>query len=316
MQILTTNLDDSTVSVGERAGYGGDMYVRDGFPGQRLQVLPRPVVERALGHVPTSMVLTTDAGYFPHASHHGRSRKRGAAGAVIIVCTAGRGRCDSDDVHLAVEPGQALVLGPGVPHLYRADDVDPWTIWWVHLAGSTIPDWMDQLGARDRPVLIALAEINRLVDHIAEIVLTMETDGSDASLIRTGTQAWALLGGLLLSRVGGARPLSEPVLHAQQYLRDHLGEPVRVPELARLVGLSPSHFAAVFREATGGGVIEYLTRLRMARARELLGLTRRTVAEIALDVGYEDAFYFSRQFRKLHGCSPSEFRAGFEQGRI
>lgn len=316
MQILTKNLDNSMAPTAGDAGYGCVMLVRDGFPGQRLQVLPRPAVERALDHAPTSMVLTTDAGYFPHASHHGRSRKRGAAGAVVIICTSGSGWCEFDARAVPVEPGQALVIGPGVPHLYRADDADPWTIWWVHLAGNTIPDWMHRIGAADTPVVIALAEINRLVDHIADIVLTLETDGSDAALVRTGTHAWGLLGGLLLSRLGGARPPSQPVLHAQEFMLEHMDEPIRVPTLAAAVGMSASHFAAVFREATGGGVIEYLTRLRMARARELLGLTRRPVAEIALAVGYEDAFYFSRQFRKLHGCSPSEFRAGFDVGRI
>ena len=68
-------------------------------------------------------------------------------------------------------------------------------------------------------------------------------------------------------------------------------------------------FSTLFRAATGGGVVEYTKRLRMARARELLITSSRDIGDIADAVGYPDAFYFSRQFRTVHGCSPSEYRA-------
>src|SRR5690606_23348489 len=94
----------------------------------------------------------------------------------------------------------------------------------------------------------------------------------------------------------------------QAYLRDHLDAPVRVGDLAARVGLSTSHFAALFRKATGGGVIEYVKRLRIAQASELLMTTSMPVADVARAVGYDDPFYFSRQFRAGHACSPAVFR--------
>jgi transcriptional regulator GlxA family with amidase domain len=59
------------------------------------------------------------------------------------------------------------------------------------------------------------------------------------------------------------------------------------------------------------GVVEYHKRLRSARARELLITTDATVADIAHSVGYDDPFYFSRQFRAINGTSPSEYRSSF-----
>ncbi|MCD5314367.1 AraC family transcriptional regulator [Kineosporia babensis] len=79
-------------------------------------------------------------------------------------------------------------------------------------------------------------------------------------------------------------------------------------ELARRAQLSVSHFSAAFRRDTGVGVVEYVKRLRMARARFLLSATDQPVAEIATAVGYGDPFYFSRQFKKVVGQSPAQFR--------
>ncbi len=69
-----------------------------------------------------------------------------------------------------------------------------------------------------------------------------------------------------------------------------------------------SHFAAQFRRATGYSVVEYQTRVRMGRARELLDTTDRTIASVAREVGYGDPLYFSRQFRRIHGTSPRTYR--------
>ena len=70
------------------------MYLRDGFPGQRLHVLPRLLVGEALQRKPTSRMLVTDAGYFPHAAMHGRIRRAGAPEAIVIMCAEGSGWCE------------------------------------------------------------------------------------------------------------------------------------------------------------------------------------------------------------------------------
>ena len=76
-----------------------------------------------------------------------------------------------------------------------------------------------------------------------------------------------------------------------------------------MVGLSSSQFAAVFREHAGVPPLRYQTNLRMAMARDLLDGTDRSVAAIAVECGYEDALYFSRQFARVHGLSPSAYRS-------
>ncbi len=80
-------------------------------------------------------------------------------------------------------------------------------------------------------------------------------------------------------------------------------------DAARAVGMSESRFSTVFAQETGKTFTEYLTHLRLTRAKELLAGTDRKSAQIALEVGYNDAHYFSYLFKKNLGLTPGEYRA-------
>lgn len=289
--------------------------IRDGFPGQQMTVLPRPLVARAQAVAPTSQLLVTDAGHFPRAASHGRIRRRGAPEAVIIVCVEGRGWCTRPDDAvpgssggLSVRAGEALLIGPRVPHLYRADADDPWTIWWLHLTGLCVPGWMEQLGAQEAASVVRLHDPVRSAELAKAAVGALGRDETVDSLVAAAAHGWQLLASLLHDSRHREPGAVEPVRVVQQHLRDHLAEPVTVPELAELVGLSTSHLQAIFRRAVGTGPVAYLRSLRMARGRELLLLTRLPIAEVARRVGYRDQFYFSRHFSAAHGCSPTSYR--------
>jgi AraC family transcriptional regulator, arabinose operon regulatory protein len=282
----------------------------DGFPGQRLRVLPRPLVASALRRPPTSGLLVTDAGYFPRAANHGRHRPSGAPEAVVIVCTDGIGHCEAEGRTSVVPPGHALVIPPRVPHVYRSDPREPWTIWWLHATGSQLAPFLAVITDDGCEAVVELNDAYRAVSTIDDAIGFLERDETAPSLISAAGAGWSLLAQLAADVVGGGRQRTEPIRQAQEHLRRNFAKPVSVPDLARTAGLSPSHFSALFRAATGGGVVEYTKRLRMARARELLITTTSDVGDIARAVGYADAFYFSRQFRTVHGCSPSDYRAG------
>jgi transcriptional regulator GlxA family with amidase domain len=136
----------------------------------------------------------------------------------------------------------------------------------------------------------------------------LAADETSAALIAAAGGAWNLLARLAAERDSRDTDY-EPIARVQAYLRENLSSPLTVPELAGMASLSASHFSARFRAATGFSVLEYLKRLRMARARQLLIVTEDSIADIAATVGYPDSFYFSRQFSAVNHTSPSEFRA-------
>jgi len=296
------------------------MLIPDGFPGQRLRVLPKPLVTSALTQPITERLLVTDAGYFPHAAAHGRARPRGAAETVVILCTRGVGwltlGVGEHEREHRVGAGEAVVIPAHVPHVYRADPDDPWSIWWLHAAGSDSAALTEAICTPDAGPVVYPRDVYSAAASIERAVVALERDETAASLYLASGAAWGLLAQLASDRLQGPAATADRIQIVQDYLRDNLASPVSVVELARLASLSTSHFAALFKASTGSGVVEYVRRLRSARARELLMTTEASIADIGMSVGYSDPFYFSRQFRMVNGTSPSDFRRDAGRHRV
>lgn len=84
--------------------------------------------------------------------------------------------------------------------------------------------------------------------------------------------------------------------------------------VAAHIGVSPSYFSSIFRQETGQTFVEYLTRVRIASACEMLKCTNLRTAEIGERAGYNDPHYFSSAFKKVMGMSPKEYKTSVRQG--
>lgn len=91
------------------------------------------------------------------------------------------------------------------------------------------------------------------------------------------------------------------------------GEQLTLDWLSDAVGLSPKYLTRVFRRKMGCTVFDYLTRVRLDNAKRLLSSTDKSISEIAAAVGYNDALYFSKVFRKDFGVPPSKWRSDFSR---
>jgi AraC-like DNA-binding protein len=298
----TSDLEDPLVVVWEDAV----MERAEGFDRQRLSVVPRPLVEAALARPVTRRILVTDAGYFPRAELHGRHRPSGAEETIVIVCVAGAGWVETGGARVRVGSSTAIVIPGGMPHSYGAAVDQPWTIWWCHVRGTDVPELVEAAGIRPDRVTLSLREVDRVTSLLDEMSVALARDTTPARLTATAGMAWRLFTQLAVDRALPEQ--GAPVERAMRYLEDRVDGRVQVAELAAMVGVSPSHLAALFREATGGGVLAHHNALKMARARALLDTTDLPVAEIGRRVGMDDPFYFSRQFRRTHGMSPRAYR--------
>ena len=102
------------------------------------------------------------------------------------------------------------------------------------------------------------------------------------------------------------------VLNARRYLAQNFTNPnLMLSDAANVAGMSNSRFSTVFAQEMGVTFTEYLTGLRMGKAKELLRATTLRSSEISSAVGYSDRHYFSYLFKKNTGMTPSEYR---EQG--
>ena len=95
------------------------------------------------------------------------------------------------------------------------------------------------------------------------------------------------------------------------YMEEHFADAdINLNKVAQVVNVRSTYFSAVFSQQVGKTFVEYLTELRMERARELLRCTDKTSGDIAFEVGYNDPHYFSFLFKKVNKCSPRDYRAG------
>ena len=100
---------------------------------------------------------------------------------------------------------------------------------------------------------------------------------------------------------------------AKEYILGHYkDENISLNVVASCVNISPNHFSTIFSQEIGITFVEYLTKVRMEAARELLLKTDYRTSEIGYQVGYKDPHYFSYLFKKIHGITPKAFRSGGE----
>lgn len=94
-----------------------------------------------------------------------------------------------------------------------------------------------------------------------------------------------------------------------QIRKTYMSDEISLNTIAAEVGMSPSYFSSIFSKETGKTFVEYLTEIRMDRAKELLMCSSMKTSEIGYEVGYKDPHYFSYIFKKTQNCTPKEFRA-------
>lgn len=181
---------------------------------------------------------------------------------------------------------------------------------------------------RDRPQL--------LKSFLLELVVTMsrsavEAGGDPSQLLGANYSSFASLAAIegeaelcawlveMLERVMDAierhssYPISVLLGAAIQYMEEHLGEDISRDDAARVACLSPTHFSRVIKQTFGQSFTDLLAKMRVARARELLYLSEKTIIEVSLECGFSDQSYFTKVFRKHTGQTPGDYRKTHRQ---
>jgi len=116
--------------------------------------------------------------------------------------------------------------------------------------------------------------------------------------ITTGTSEMILL----KDSSGGGIP------RVVSWINQHYREKLTVSQLAKIAGVSKNYLGECFNRTTGVSPFDYICRLRIEKARQLLENSNRTLTEIAAETGFCDTSYFSRSFRRFTGMSPRDYR--------
>lgn len=139
-------------------------------------------------------------------------------------------------------------------------------------------------------------ELGRQLDHMDEEGINAWTCRSISYIVKS------------VRDFQNATPYSD-VRKVLRYIDNHYDEDITLEEGAGIVNLSPQYFSRVFREQAGVTFVDYLTKVRIRKAKEWLTYSNDTVQEICFKVGYKDPNYFARVFKKTVGVTPKQFKA-------
>jgi AraC-like DNA-binding protein len=156
-------------------------------------------------------------------------------------------------------------------------------------------------GPASLDLLDAVARLLRLLDHPADAsVLAPLTEREILWRLLTGPQ------GGMVRQIGLAGSGLSHVSRAIGWIRENYAEPVRIPDLARLAGLSPSAFHRHFRAVTAMSPVQFQKCIRLQNARSLLVAQPGDVAAVGHLVGYDSPSQFNREYRRLFGAPPGQ----------
>ncbi|WP_235848371.1 AraC family transcriptional regulator [Litchfieldia alkalitelluris] len=285
---------------------------QDGFESEKLFIVPEYVIVEISKHPLISPFFITDIGYFPKAKYHYRERIEGCDTHILIYCADGEGWVKLDHEKTYFLKSHTLIVIPAdTPHCYGADEENPWSIYWVHLKGAEVITFIKSFGLNEGLLQIPLSTYVQFSELFEQCFVSLsEKPYSQLHHIKTSQAMKFLLSSLGLSSIRSGQEERKKLYleKAIHYMNDSINRSIKLSELAKIVGLSIQHLTHLFKEETGFPPIDYFLRMKIQRAGQLLDLTDHSVKEISNSLGMADPYYFSRIFKKINGCSPTEYR--------
>ncbi len=270
--------------------------------------VPGHVLSELCEHPLAESCYTTAIGYYPQAKYHEMKRSQ-HDDFILIYCSEGKGFLTTKGHRLSVKAGDLFILPPNTVHAYRSDEVQPWTVYWCHFQGWQADKFFDYIYHEQESSLIKSMTNIDILQSFRELV----------SIVRDGTQlpdfvhASNFFRHILTKIERQTKKITKQVQglsvsNIQYLMRANINKSLSLAELASLSHYSKYHFSREYSRITGKTPMSHFIELKVEHACFLLEQTNLSMSEIAFQLGYDDALYFSRVFRKVMGLAPSAYR--------
>ena len=203
--------------------------------------------------------------------------------------------------------GQMLVMFPGEKIHYKAQT--DWTIRWIGVNGKEVDELFSLLGVMKKyPIWTVPAHIS--IVEFMEKIYQLQKESSRVNKYKTQALLCEFFGEMLscVQEDTFFNTTDDVISTAKNIIAYNYNNNLQIGALAQKVFLSPAYFSRLFKEKTGFTPKQYVLQTRLDKAKELLRLTKHSVKNISLTVGFKDPLYFSRLFVKHEKCTPSQYR--------
>ncbi len=229
---------------------------------------------------------------------------------MIHYCLSGKGRFSIGGKTYPLKAGYGFLIVPEELAYYVADDKDPWTYAWIGFGGSRAASIVSQLGLSLQQPIFKSDSSQDIYDLVKDM-MEHNTFSVEDVLRRNGLLSMFLsiiASGISVTPKSDSGTDNYYVTKAQAFIRSNYCNPIKVSDIADYVCINRSYLYTLFQKALGISPQKYLSSYRIAKAVELLQLTKLPIESIAISCGYTDPLVFSKAFHQEKKMSPSNYR--------
>ncbi len=250
---------------------------------------------------------------FREGRSYSTRRPHGSGDWLLIATLGGRGRLilpTGEPFHL--QEGAIVLFEPDAFQDYSTDaETGFWHLCWSHFVAKPYwRVWMDwpEIAPGTHHISFANQNMAEVWEALERMLVSFRLGGPSKDDLAMNALEEVLIRGYALASGDPGAQVDGRVRKAMHYLATHTSEPFSLPDLAYRCGLSPSRLSHLFTDELGVSPGWFAETLKLDDARRLLQQTRLPVNQIAEEVGFVDAFYFSRRYKKVFGHAPRSER--------
>lgn len=258
----------------------------------------------------TNLIHLQETGSLQAQKPH-TSQRENLASYLFFLVEDGSGTLEYEGQQFPLEQGDCVFLDCRKPYAHRSS-LQLWKLKWVHFYGPNMNGIYKKYQERGgRPCF--RAEHPETFSALLETLYETAASSSyirDMKILETLTTLLTLLMEASWNPEGGSGRSGHKrnLQNVKEYLDQHYAESISLDNLAELFFLNKFYLTRIFKEQFGISVYQYLLRVRVTHAKQLLRFSDLSIEAIGQECGMEDANYFSRMFKKVEGLSPGEFR--------
>lgn len=209
-----------------------------------------------------------------------------------------------DEFKGVISAGDLLIMRPGTEYVYYAEKGDGINYLWLHFTGSNAEKMIQNVSVPLNNICYC-GQIGSMVEYwkkmFHEFVL------NDKYFTQMTTTLFTEILTVFSRRINDFNEKNR-LLKSVLYIHENYRKKIKVSFLASMENLSESHYRTVFARLFGESPMEYITARRIEAAEYMLENSDKKLTEISTLVGYNDVYYFGRQFKRKIGISPGKYR--------
>jgi AraC family transcriptional regulator of arabinose operon len=275
----------------------------------RYCVIPQRVLRKINQHPLCRNLFVTEIGFESDSAF--KPFKKHAAGNhyLLVYIAKGEGWYCVNDKTFGVCENDYFVLSHESAVRLGSSVENPWSIYWAYFSGTQAPNIVLHLMGKNnfvprkaKPLVGRVAQFNDILHHL-ELLENME------NLVYANSRFYSFLCSFRLTVLSARKHArKDGVIQSIEFMRENIEVNVCLDDLARVAGLSVSHYSTMFKRKTMQSPLNLYTSMKVQRACQLLQNRNQTIKSIAYSLGFFDQYHFSKVFKHIIGTSPKEFK--------